>query len=210
MERRRAGALTNAHDSATTAPPVRSHRLAVLLAVLVAVAAVATSACDKPNDLPRMQDEIAASAASYRSRFDELRRRADAVEPRLRALPQDTGAAGAQHLLGVARTTIDQGLGHLQQLPTLLPDWLQAKNAPALLRAWLADKRRELEDGVTEASAAITAVESWAAVAEQRTGAPEPPAAAPAPAEPVPGAPPPPPTADDREPAADGSGAPIR
>jgi len=193
MERRRPAPLTNAPSSATV-PTVPHLRSAVLAFVLAA------SACDKPNDLPRMQDELAASVKAYRARFDELKRRADAIEPRTHALPQDTAAASALHTLGVARTTIDQSLSHLQQVPTML----NAKDARSLLQAWLDDKRHELEAGVIEAASEIEAVESWTAVAEQRAGAPQPAVAAPPDPEPTP------PMTDDHGPQTDGSGAPIR
>lgn len=189
--------MTNAPYSATTLA-VRPQRLVVVFALVAASLALA---CDRRNDLPRMQDELLTAAVSYRARFDDLKRRADAIDPRLRALPQDTGAAAAQHTLGLARTAIDQGLGHLQQLPTLLGAWVKSENPRELLRGWLDGKRRELEAGVTEASSELEAVESWTAGTEQRAGAPQPPAAAPPSAEPAP---------DDREPQADGSGAPIR
>jgi hypothetical protein len=180
----------------TVPHPRRLGRLGglVLFALLVA------SACDKPNDLPRMQDELLTSARAYRSRFDELKRRAEVLDPRTRALPQDAATASAQHTLGVARTTIEQNLAHLQQLPTMLPRWTASENSRGLLQAWLDEKRPELEAGVIEATAELAAVESAIAVAEQRAGEPQP-AAPPPQAEPMP---------EEREPQTDGSGAPIR
>ena len=171
------------------------------------LALIAASACDKPDDLPRMQDEITASVQAFSARFDALKRRADAIEPRTHALPQDTAAASALHALGVARTAIDQSLSHLQQVPAMLRAGRSSRDVRSLLQAWLSDERRQLEDSVIEATSALEAVESWTAGAEQRAGAPQP-AAAPPPA-PEPGAPP----GEDPAPEAaepDRSGAPVR
>ncbi|HEX7836883.1 MAG TPA: hypothetical protein VF469_05440 [Kofleriaceae bacterium] len=167
------------------------------------LALIAASACDKPNDLPRMQDELLASVNGYHARFDELKRRADAIEPRTHALPQDTAAASALHTLGVARTAIDRSLGQLSQVPQMLPAWLAARDARSQLAAWLSDKRRELEAAVLETTSELEAVESWTAVAEQRAGAPQPAAAPPPEPEPTP-------ETDDHAPEPDGSGAPVR
>ena len=192
--------MTNAPTSATVLT-VRHLRSAALLAL------IAASACDKPNDLPRMQDELSASIQSYRARFEALEHRADAIEPRTHALPQDTAAASALHRLGVARATIDQSLRHLEQVPTMLPAWLSSTDARSHLQAWLDDERPKLEDSVVEATSEIEAVESWTAVAEQRAGAPQHAASS------TPAAEPSPPTTranDDPAPETDGSGAPIR
>lgn len=172
-------------------------RLAVLLVLLGA------PACDKPNDLPRMQDELLASVQEYQARFDELKRRADAIEPRTHALPQDTATASALHTLGLARTAIEQCLGQLSQVPQLLPAWLSSKDVRSPLQAWLSDQRHELEATAIEATSEIEAVESWTFVAEQRAEAPR---SAAAPPTPEPAAP----EAGDHAPEADGSGAPIR
>jgi hypothetical protein len=179
-------------DNGETLP---AQRLIAVLAVLAA------SACGRANDLPRMQDEVLATAVSYQGRFDELKQRADAADARLRALPQDTASAAARHQLELARTTIAQDLGQLQQVPTLLPAWMRSENPRELMAGWLDTRRAALEAGLTEATSEIAAVESWAAAAEQRGGAPAAPAAPPPAAETAP---------DDREPQTDGSGAPIR
>jgi hypothetical protein len=193
--------LTRAPSSATVGIvlPLRS---AVLLALL------AQPACDKPNDLPRMQDELLASVQGYRARFDELKRRADAIEPRAHALPQDTAAASALHTLGVARTAIDLSLGQLSQVPQMLPAWLGSKDARSLVQAWLSDKRFQLEAAALEATSELEAVESWTAVAAQRAEASRPAAEPP---DPGPGSTAPDTAAtDDHAPETDGSGAPIR
>jgi hypothetical protein len=170
--------------------------------LFAALAALAAPACDKPNDLPRMQDEVSVSVVGHRARFDELKRRADAIELRAHALPQDVAAASAMHTLGLARTVIDQDLAHLQQMPTMLSAWMNSSEARKLLQAWLDNRRRELGDDLVEATAELEAVESWTAVTEQRAGSPRPGA--------VPEPPPAPPTTDDRPPQTDRTGAPIR
>lgn len=187
--------------------PVPQLPRAVLFTAL-ALAALAAPACDKPNDLPRMQDEVSASVVDHRARFDALKRRAEAVDLRTRALPQDMAAAAALHTLGLARTAIDQDLAHLQQMPTMLSAWMSSSEARKLVRTWLDDRRRGLDDDLVEATAELEAVESWTAIAEQRAGSARPGAAA-EPQEPQ-EPPPAPPATDDRPPPTDRTGAPIR
>jgi hypothetical protein len=194
--------LTSAPSSATVGivPLLRSAVLVALLALLPA------PACDKPDDLPRMKDELLASVNGYQARFDELKRRADAIEPRAHALPKDTAAASALHTLGLARTAIDQSLGQLSQVPQMVAAWLSSRDPRSLVQAWLSDQRRELDAVAIEATSELSAVESWTAMAEQRAEAPRPAAVPPPDPEPAPAAP----ASDDEAPETDASGAPVR
>jgi hypothetical protein len=156
----------------------------------------ALAACETPQDEPRMRDEALATAASFDVRFDELQHRADEVEHRRAALPHDTLAgASADHSLGRARSVIEDQRGYLRTVRAQLP-----KSSPrAELQRLIGEMRRRLEDGVTEAGAELSAVESWVAITT-RDGAPGAPRPPPPPPEPV----------DDRAPETDRSGAPIR
>lgn len=156
-------------------------------------------ACDKPNDQPVLQDEVVATAGSYDSRLDELKHRADDVDRRRAALPRDTpSSAAAEHSLGQARTVIGDQRSYLQTVRTRLK--AIPSGAPGQVQALLDEMRQRVDDGLTEATADLEAVESWVAIAQQqqRPGAQPPPPPAP---EAVP---------EDRAPDTDASGAPIR
>lgn len=175
---------------------------AVLFAVIATLGAALAASCTKPDDLPRWQDEVRSTAANYQRRYDELRERAEAIEHRRRALPQDTlEAASAQHTLGQARSMIEDRLGLLSGVSAQLKAWV-ARGDTSELQNRLDEMRHRLETGEVEATAELAAVESWVAIAEQRRG---------------PGAPPPapePPPGQEAEPErpadTDASGKPIR
>jgi len=168
--------------------------LPALVAAVVTFGAVfALGACETPPDEPHMRDEALALAARYDERLDELKHRAEAVEQRRAPLPHDTlASASADRDLAQAHSVIEDQRGYLRTVRSRL----QKPSTRAELRRLLDEMRGRLEDGVTEAIADLSAVESWIAIAT-RTGAP--------------GAPrPPPEPVDDRAPETDRSGAPIR
>jgi hypothetical protein len=143
-----------------------------------------------------MHDEAVAAAHEYDARLDDLKRRADELDHRRAALPHDTvSSASADHALGQARTVLEDQRGHLRGVRSKL----QKPGTTAELRALVDELRRRLDDGITEATSELSAVESWVAIAErQRTAvARRPP-------------PPPEPPTEDRAPETDRSGAPIR
>jgi hypothetical protein len=168
---------------------------------LVLFVMLAGSACSRPDDLRRKHDEVLATAVAYQSRFDELKRRADEIDQRVRALPPATlNSAATQRTLAVVRTTIDQNRAYLRQVPTMTLAWMTSGEVRELQKL-LDAMRQRLEDSVIEATSDVAAVESWTALAEQQQGSPHAPAAPP---EPVPE-----PVVEDRNPT-EGSGAPIR
>ncbi|HSS02319.1 MAG TPA: hypothetical protein VLM79_34910 [Kofleriaceae bacterium] len=142
-----------------------------LLAGLLAVG------CEKPNDLPRLQDEAVATAKILQHRLDELSHRAAAIGPRVAQLPSDLpDAAHARRLHQQALTTIEERQRDLQQLPRGIQAGMKAGSPEDLMR--LIDRTREVQErSATEASAELSAVESWVALAEQRQSAPAPGAA---------------------------------
>ena len=153
---------------------VKSSCGVVLFALLVA------SGCEKPNDLPRLQDEAVATAKVYQQRLDELALRATALGPRVVALPSDMpDTTRARQLYQQALSTIE---AHRRELQQELPLGVQAgmKSGNPLELIQLIDRIREnQEHGATEATAELSAVESWVAIAEQRQYAPRSAAAAP-------------------------------
>jgi hypothetical protein len=174
-----------------------SHPYRLGLFAMLGLLTAAAAACDRPSDLPRKHDEILATVRAYQGRFDELKRRADDVEQRDRALPPATlNSAATQHMLAVARTTIDQSRAYTQQVPAMLDSWMKSGDVRELQK--LLDAMRErLDNAVIEATSDLDAVESWTALAEQQPGGPR----GTATPQPVPQ-----PTIEDRNP----TGAPVR
>jgi hypothetical protein len=150
------------------------------------VAVLAASGCKKPNDLPRLQDEAVATAKIFQHRVDELSRRAAALGPRVGALTADVpDGATARGLYQQARATIEARRRDLQQqLPRGLEIAKQHGN-PEELAQLIGRLRETQERSATEADSALSAVESWLAIAEQRQLAPR---SAPDPGDRAPGA----------------------
>jgi hypothetical protein len=139
-------------------------------------------ACETPPDEPRIRDEALAIAARFDAQLDDLKHRAEDVEQRRAPLPHDTlASASADHDLAQARSVLEDQRGYL----TTVRSRLQKPSTRAELRRLLDEMRSHLADGVTEATADLSAVESWVSIA---TRAP----------------------VDDRAPETDRSGAPIR
>lgn len=138
----------------------------------VLVASLAATGCEKPNDLPRLQDEALATAKIYQQRLDDLARRATALGPRVAALPSDApDSARARQIYQQALATLEEHRRDLQKVPQDVQSGTKSGNPDELAR--LIDHTRETQDrAATEASAEISAVESWVAIAEQRHGAP--------------------------------------
>lgn len=169
-----------------------------------AIVALIAAACVKPNDQPKVQAEVVATAARYEARLDELKQRADEIDRRRAGLPRDAlNTAAAEHSLSLARAAIADQRGYLTSARARLKGIRPA--ALGEVRALLAEMHHRLGPGITEAVAELGAVESWIWVVERqrRPGAPA--ASPPDPAEPA-GAEP----ADDHAPETDASGAPIR
>lgn len=151
--------------------------LVALLAFLVA------AGCEKPNDLPRLQDEAVATAKLYQHRVDELSQRAAAIGPRVAALASAApdGARARQAFQQALAAIEDRRRDLQQQLPLGVQAAMKSGNPDELAR--LIDRVREVQEhSATEATSQLSAVESWVAIAEQRqsaprAAAPEPPAA---------------------------------
>jgi hypothetical protein len=139
----------------------------------VLVAVLAASGCQKPNDLPRLQDEAVATAKIFQHRVDELSHRAAALGPRVAALTADVPDGDtARGLYRQALATIEARRRDLQQqLPLGLE--MAKKNGNPEEYTQLIDRLRETQEAsATEADSALSAVESWLAIAEQRQLAP--------------------------------------
>ncbi|MGH2899336.1 MAG: hypothetical protein ACRDMZ_11725 [Solirubrobacteraceae bacterium] len=155
--------------------------LRAVVALLFPLAGLLAVGCEKPNDLPRLQDEAVATGRIFQHRLDELSHRAAAIGPRVSALPSDLpDAAQARRLHQQALSTIEDRRRDLQQLPLGVQAGIQAGSPGELMR--LIDRTRDAQErSATEVTAELSAVESWVALAEQRQGAPGPGAAPPAP-----------------------------
>ena len=152
---------------------MNSLRGVVLVTLLALLVASVASGCEKPNDLPRLQDEAVATAKIYQRRLDELSHRAAVVGPRVAALPADApDATRARQIYQQAVSTIDERRRELQQqLPLGVQAGMKSGNPDELAR--LIDRTRESQGrAVIEATAGLSAVESWIAIAEQRQIAP--------------------------------------
>jgi hypothetical protein len=173
--------LTNARYFATTLAV--NHLRLVALSILLA-------ACEKPNDIPRMQDEALALAKSYQDRFDDLAHRAQAIHPeRLTSLD-------AQRAYQQASSRLIRSRNDLRQVPLAVQAGV--KSGPEELQKLIDSMRERFEGAVIQANDELDAVESAVALAEQHpAGAPAP---TPAP-EPVTGDP----QSGDPSPAADPS-----
>ncbi|HET7503556.1 MAG TPA: hypothetical protein VFK02_21185 [Kofleriaceae bacterium] len=148
------------------------------------------AACDKGNDVPRLQAEALEIAKGYQARFGELTRRAQAI-PRERLSTSD-----AQWAFGQAISTLDRFRNELQQVPVMAEAGAKSGN-PEELEKLIDSMRGRFEAGVIDATAKLSAVESWLAISDRQGGqsrAPDPgpgEPAAPAPGEtpPAPGSP---------------------
>ncbi|HEX4422216.1 MAG TPA: hypothetical protein VH165_30095 [Kofleriaceae bacterium] len=146
------------------------------------LAAGLLGACDKPNDLPHLQDEATTAAKSYQDRFDDLGRRARAIHGE--ALSGDT-----QRVYQQAISTLSRYRNDLRQIPLRIQ--AGARSGPPEELQKLIDEMHErdvhrhgFEGAVIEVNAELTAVESQIALADQRPhGEPAPTPAAPRPSE---------------------------
>ncbi|HEU4732368.1 MAG TPA: hypothetical protein VFT22_30950 [Kofleriaceae bacterium] len=121
------------------------------------------AACDKGNDVPRMQAEALEIAKSYQARFDDLSRRASAI-------PRDRlSTADAQWAYGQAISTLDRFRNELQQVPVMVQAGAKSGN-PEELEKLIDSMHERFEAGVIDATAKLSAVESWLAIAEHQGG----------------------------------------
>jgi hypothetical protein len=144
------------------------HPRPTVLVAVFAVLALAAVACEKVNDVPRLQDEALEVAKGYQLRFGDLTRRADAI-----ALDRVTGT-DARWAYAQARSTLDRVRNELQQAPITIQD--KAKSGrPEDLEKLIDTMRDRFEAAVTDATSKLTAVESWLALAERPGGLASPP-----------------------------------
>ena len=158
--------------------PVALHVTVVVRLALGLVVCLLWAGCEKPNDLPRLQDDALATARILQQRLDELSHRAAAIGPRVARLPGDLpDIARVRQLQQQALSTIEERRRDLQQLPIAVQAGIKAASPADLM--WLIDRTRETQErSATEATAELSAVESWVALAEQRQTAPGAPTAA--------------------------------
>jgi len=168
MERRRADPLTPGRDFATTLG-VKLH-----IAVVV-VLGVILGACDKPNDIPRLQDEITVAAKNFRKRYDDLADRLTAIGRRGDALGKSAETGGeAYKQFHEAKATVDEERRKIDGIPQQVSAASKSGSIEDLQKI-LDQNNEELEKELTKATWEADAAEAWLAQAEQGANAPEPP-----------------------------------
>lgn len=142
---------------------------------LLLVSVLSLGACARPNDLPHLQDDVVAVVKLYQPRLDALGKRIDLLNQRGATLPQGTsGIAEAAQLLGRARDKLAALRTLVAPVPTEADKLAKDGDADGLAR--LGDEIREqLDQGVTEATDEIGAVESWIAQSRPAPATPVPP-----------------------------------
>lgn len=144
---------------------VSNFRAVVFLSMF---ALLAVSGCEKVNDLPRLQEEALATQASYQERTDELVQRANAVAQRFAALPRDLpDTMLAQRTFLQARAVLERTRLTLRQVPKQVEDRVKTGKTDELAKL-VGSLHDELEISLREARSELSAIESWAAIAEQR------------------------------------------
>jgi chromosome segregation ATPase len=142
------------------------------------LALLAASGCEKTNDVPRLRDEVLATAKDYQQRVDELQHRADEAARRANTLPRDAlNSADAQRVFRQALGKLGEARRHLQQAQAAVKS-----DSVEELEKLLDSVRERVESEVVETTSEISAVESWIGTVEQRQGAAGAPPAATAPA----------------------------
>lgn len=138
------------------------------LATLFALSLALSGGCGKTSDLPHMQQEASGMVVNYAARFDDLRRRGEAIMQRGNSLGvSQTEAQVPLQVFGAAMNRLD-GLSKRATAATAEINSLAAKGDRLALQRLSDSLRTELRSGFTEINADLDAVESWISIAEQR------------------------------------------
>ncbi len=141
-----------------------------ILASLIALslALVLSGGCGKTSDLPHLQEETAGMVTSYAARFDDLRRRGEAIMERGNSLGVSQAEAQVPlQIFGAAMNRLDALRTRATTATTEIKS-LAAKGDRLALQKLGDSLRTELRSGFTEINADLDAVESWISIAEQR------------------------------------------
>ena len=136
-----------------------------LLPLSIAVC-LGLGACDKTNDVARLQDEAVTVAKFHQPRIERLGKRIDAIFARGRLLPaRIPGINEAGQLLGRARDKLITLRGIAASVDKQAEDQAKKGDADALEKL-VDDTRDQLDTGATEVNDELDSIESWLAQAE--------------------------------------------
>ncbi|MBA3397197.1 MAG: hypothetical protein H0T89_31500 [Deltaproteobacteria bacterium] len=140
---------------------------ALLFALSLALLAL-SGGCGKTSDVPHLQEEAVGMIKNYSIRFDDLRRRGEAIMQRGNSLGVSQAEAQVPlQTFGAAMNRLDT-LRTRATTATTEINSLAAKGDRLELQRLSDSLRNELRSGFTEINADLDAVESWIAIAEQR------------------------------------------
>lgn len=137
-----------------------------LSALFVSATLLSATACQKPTDTGRVQEEALAMVKVHATTIEQLQRRADSALTRGRTLGNGApGIADAGRRLTEARAQLDQLKGLTSSAPTVISSAAKTGNVEEMNKV-IDGLTEKLEDGSAAARADITAVESWLASVE--------------------------------------------
>jgi hypothetical protein len=138
-----------------------------LLSIAMFAMAVVLGGCEKTSDLGAMKQEALGIAGHYKQRFDDLSRRADALDQRTKSVPETT--PGFQ----IARATFDQATNKLKNeiVPAVAEAPQAINNAAAKgdreeLRKLMFRIQERLSTAYTEVNAKLDAYDNWLTATE--------------------------------------------
>ncbi len=134
--------------------------------------ALVLAACDRPNDVPRLQDEVSASAKTFHKRLDDLADRLQTIGKRGDALGKNAETGGEAYKdFHEAKSIVDEQRRRLDAVPQAIQAAAKSGNPEELQKLY--DQMSEsVDDALTEATWKADAAESWIALAEQHADEP--------------------------------------
>ena len=139
-------------------------KLTTLICLIIAIAA-----CGRANDIPAMKEEAEGLVKTYGARFDELARRAEAIDTRGRSISvTTTDERNSSQVYATAKGKLAQLRGTIANAKSEIESATKDKLA---MRRVLDRLEKDLEEGFIEVNADFDAVEAWLTLAEQRQGA---------------------------------------
>jgi hypothetical protein len=136
------------------------------------LAALAVTGCEKTNDMPRLQEEATATAASYKERIEELIQRGQTLTKRYSELPRDLpDTMNAQRTFLHARGALERAGMSLRQAGKRIQTAVDTGKSDEIARVITA-MHDELDTAIRETTTELSAVDSWISITEQRRTSP--------------------------------------
>jgi hypothetical protein len=140
-------------------------RSAVFLSLL---AVLAVTGCEKTNDMPRLQEEATATAASYKERIEELIQRGQALSKRYAELPRDLpDTMNVQRTFLHARGALERAGISLRQAGKRIQGAVDTGKSDEIAHVITA-MHDDLDASIRETTTELSAVDSWLSITEQR------------------------------------------